>query len=87
MEAYARSAIRASTRARRDLTAAKTARLTPTRLVRALQSQTALATPDIPVVLEAHARRASQASTRAYRELTAAASARQTRAHLSRAQL
>ena len=64
MEAYARSAIRASTRARRDLASAKTARLTPTRLVRALQSQTALAAPDIRDLMEAHARRAIQASTR-----------------------
>ena len=75
MEAYARSAIRASTRARRDLTAAKTARLTPTRLVRALQSQTALATPDIRDLMEAHARRAIQASTRMRQDPAAATAA------------
>ena len=87
MEARARRAIQASTRARLDMASARSARLTPTRLVRALQSHFVLATPDIPVVLQAHARRAWPASTRASRDLITAAAARQTRDHLSRGQL
>ena len=83
----ARRVREASTRARRDLAIVQAARLIPIRLLRAMQSRFALATPDIQVSMTAHARRAAQASTRMYRELTAAAAARQTRAHLSRAQL
>ena len=75
MEARARRAIQASTRARRDLATARSARLTPTRLLRALQPQTALARPDIRDLMEAHARRAIQASTRMRQDPVAATTA------------
>ena len=78
MEAYARSVSQASTRAREDPAAVRTARLTPSRLLRALQSQTALATPAIRDLMKADARRVSQASTRMRQDPAAATTALQT---------
>ena len=85
-EARARIAILGSTRARYP-SAAKTARLTPTRLLRALRSLLAPATGAGRGLMEEHARRAAQASTRSTLDMAPASAARKARAHLSRAQL
>ena len=86
-EAYAQSATQGSTRTRQELAAAKAARLTPTRLLRALRSQTAPATRAGRGLMEGHARRAWQASTRAMLVMRTAAAAQKARARQGRAQL
>jgi hypothetical protein len=73
MQRIARRAIKGSTRARRDLAFAKAARLTPIRLLRALRSHFALATPGIRGLMEAGARRATKANTRMRQHPAAAA--------------
>jgi hypothetical protein len=87
MEAYARHVSQESGKARQELAAAKTARLTPTRLLRALRLQTAPATRAGRGLMEGHARRASQASTRARLVMRTAPAARKARARQGRAQL
>jgi hypothetical protein len=68
MEGYARRAAQASSRARQDPVAAKTARITLSRPQQALQSHNALATPDGRGLTEGHARNVMQASTRRRRD-------------------
>ncbi len=85
-EAHARIAVLGSTRARHSWTA-KTARITPTRLMRALRSLIAPATRAGRGLMKGHALRAAQAATRSTLDMARASSARKARAHLSRAQL
>ena len=87
MEAHARRAAQENGKARQEMAVAMTARLFPTRLLRALQSYAALATRAILEMMEAHARCVSQASTRSRLVMRTAAAAQQTRARLRRAQL
>jgi hypothetical protein len=63
MEGHARHATLASTRARQETVTAKTARLTLSHRLQALQGQTTLAMPDGVGLMEAHARCVMQAST------------------------
>jgi hypothetical protein len=77
MEGHARRAMLASSRARQDPVAAKTARITLSRPQQALQSHTALATPDGRGLTEGHAARVMQASTRRRRDPSAVSIAQQ----------
>jgi hypothetical protein len=77
MEGNARRATLASTRARPDPAAATSARITLSHPLQALQSHTALATPDGLVLMEGHVRRVMQASTSRRRGLAAVTIAQQ----------
>jgi hypothetical protein len=77
MEGHARRAKLASTRARQDPATANGARITLSRLQQAVQSQTALATPDGLGLMEAHVRRVLLASTSRRRDPAAVTNARQ----------
>ena len=77
MEGNARRATLTSTRARKDPAAAKTARVTLSHHLQALQGHTALATPDGLGLMESHVRRVIQSSTSRPQDPAAVTSAQQ----------
>ena len=77
MEGHARRATLASTRARQETVTAKTALLTLSHRLQALEGQTALAMPDGLGLMEAHARCVMQASTSRRQDPAAVTNAQQ----------